>query len=212
MGSDTTGTEWEHCNACLRTTRHEVVASRTVTEPEYVENEYYIEWTIASTLLECRGCGSVSLRRRTVCEQIGYDDTKFFPPPVSRQLPRWHLKLPEDLGALVGEVYVALNAGCSRLAAMGARSIVDILMTKTVGSEGGFAERLDRLVKQGFLSARNRGTIESALDAGHAAVHRGYVPKKDEIGIVLDIVENLLQSVLLEKDAEELTRKTPRRE
>jgi hypothetical protein len=212
MGTEIDTSEWIHCNGCLRTTRHEIVASRVVVEPDFAQgDDCAFEWRTTYTLLECRGCGSVTLRRRIICDYASYDDTEFFPPAVSRRRPHWRSKLPSDLSALLDEIYVALNAGCYRLVVMGARSMVDLLMASTVGAEGTFAARLGRLVDEGFLSAKNRGIVESALDAGHAAVHRAYAPKRDEVGTVLDIVENLLQSVVLEKDAARLSRKTPQR-
>lgn len=212
MGSDTDVYEWVPCNGCLRTTRHEVVASRVVVEPDFAQgDDCAFEWRTTYTLLECRGCGSVTFRRRVLCDYASYDDTEFFPPAVSRRRPHWHSKLSSDLSALLDEIYVALNAGCYRLVVMGARSMVDLLMASTVGAEGTFAARLGRLVDEGFLSAKNRGIVESALDAGHAAVHRAYAPKRDEVGTVLDIVENLLQSVVLEEDAAQLSEKTPQR-
>jgi hypothetical protein len=212
MGTEIDTSEWIHCNGCLRTTRHEIVASRVVVEPDFAQgDDFAFEWRTTYTLLECRGCGSVTLRRRIICDYASYNDTEFFPPAVSRRRPHWRSKLPSDLSALLDEIYVALNAGCYRLVVMGARSMVDLLMASTVGAEGTFAARLSRLVDEGFLSAKNRGIVESALDAGHAAVHRAYAPKRDEVGTVLDIVENLLQSVVLEKDAAQLSRKTPQR-
>jgi hypothetical protein len=212
MGTEPDTSEWVHCNGCLCTTRHEVVASRVVVQPDSEpEDDYVFEWRTTYTLLECRGCGSVTLRRRLVCDYASYDDTEFFPPAVSRRKPQWEAKLSSDLSALLGEIYIALNAGCYRLVVMGARSMVDLLMASTVGAEGTFAARLGRLVDGGFLSAKNRTIVESALDAGHAAVHRAYAPKRDEVGTVLDIVENLLQSVVLEEDAAQLSKKTPQR-
>jgi hypothetical protein len=54
--------------------------------------------------------------------------------------------------------------------------------------------------------------LESALDVGSAAAHRGYAAKVDEVNIVMDIVENLLQAVYVFPDvARKLKESTPPR-
>lgn len=94
---------------------------------------------------------------------------------------------------------------------MGARPLVDALMNETLGDIGGFQQKLDELVKQGYLSSQNRISLEAALDAGHAVVHRGHAPKEDDINLVFDIVENMLQPLILKKKSELLKKSTPPR-
>ncbi len=54
--------------------------------------------------------------------------------------------------------------------------------------------------------------LEAALEAGHAAAHRGHNPTIEDVTLVLDIVENLIQPLALKEKAEELRRRTPTRE
>ena len=67
------------------------------------------------------------------------------------------------------------------------------------------------LEKQGLISKPNKEFLETALEAGHAAAHRGHKPKVDEVNQVIDIVENLLQSYVLVNVTEELKQKIPAR-
>lgn len=81
-----------------------------------------------------------------------------------------------------------------------------------VGPNGGFQERMDRLVKAGHISPRNRSVLDAVLEAGHAAAHRGYEPSEIDLGRVLDIVENVLQSLyVLDEYGGELGKATPPR-
>jgi hypothetical protein len=203
--------EWVHCNECRRKTRHEVVVVRKLKTQEDVDVGYWIDWVTTYTMLECRGCGSVSLRSRLVSEDIDVDETAYYPPPISRQIPRWHYELPNSMRDLLKECYAALQAGSERLAIMGARSVVDVFMNNTIGDIGGFQQKLDELVKQGYVSKQNRDTLEAALEAGHAVVHRGHSPKGDEVALVFDIVENMLQTLVLKEKSEKLKEKTPKR-
>ena len=208
--------EWAHCNQCLRSTRHDVIVTRVLREQEDAFDEdgvllFPIDWETIYTVLECRGCGGVTLRRRLVSTDVGIDETTFYPPQVSRQSPRWLYRLPEDFRDLLTESYVALHAGSKRLAIMGARSLVDLFMTKTVGDAGGFQQKLETLVAKGLLSTHNRNVLEAALEAGHAVTHRGHLPKDRHVNLVFDIVENLLQTIVLNTEAEKLKKETPPR-
>lgn len=204
--------EWIHCNQCLRQTRHDVIAVRVVDESEEVdEGRFSIDWRTTNTILECKGCGAVTLRRRVVSHDLNADDTEFYPPPVSRQSPRWLYDLPDEIESLLKEVYVALHANSRRLALMGARAIVDAFMNVTIGDIGGFQTKLEKLVEDGYLSKRNRETLEAALDAGHAAAHRAHNPSPDDLTLILDIVENLIQPLALKEKIEDLKKNTPKR-
>jgi len=151
------------------------------------------------------------LRRRLVSHDVDVDDTNYYPPPISRQIPRWQYKLPNDLRDLLKESYMALQAGGKRLAIMGARSLIDLFMNITLGDIGGFEQKLEALVKNGYLSEQNRSVLEAALEAGHAVAHRGHEPKTDDVNLVFDIVENMLQTMVLKKESEELKKSTPKR-
>jgi hypothetical protein len=203
--------EWVHCNQCLRKTRHEIIAFRTLEETEELDDNFVVDWSTTYTMLECRGCGAVVLRRRVVSHDMHVDDTDFYPPPISRQSPGWLYDLPNEIRDLLKETYVALQAGSKRLAIMGARSLVDLFMTATLGDIGGFQQKLEQLVEKGFLSKQNKGVLETALETGHAVIHRGHSPKADDVNLVFDIVENLLQTMVLTRKSEELKKHTPKR-
>lgn len=203
--------EWVHCNKCLRQTRHEIIAVRVLDEADDIDGKFTIDWKTTNTMLECCGCGSITLRRRVQSHMLDEDYAEFYPPPISRQIPRWHIDLPDEMSSLIRETYKALHADSRRLALMGARALVDLFMNSTVGDIGGFEAKLDNLVKQGYLSEKNKAMLEPALDAGHAATHRAYNPKAEDVNLVFDIVENLLQTKIFEGKVENLKKHTPKR-
>ena len=94
---------------------------------------------------------------------------------------------------------------------MGARALIDIVMQEKVGDIGGFERKLTALVEGGYISSRNKEILDAALSAGHVAVHHGHRAKVAEVEQVMDIVENLLQTGLLEKAAESLKQTVPNR-
>lgn len=201
----------DHCNSCGGVTRHEVLAAKKTEEADCDQRGN--EFLLASDnyeMLECRGCESVTLRHTSYF--AGDTTVTHYPPPVSRRLPGWTPKLPEKIRGLLEEVYVALQNNSRRLAAMGARALLDSVMIDTVGDLGNFKEKLQAMEERGTISKVNRQTLEAALDAGSAAAHRGHRASSDEVNAVMDIVENLLQAVYhLPNLADRLKKVTPPR-
>lgn len=204
-------TIWSHCNVCSGQTKHEVISEKTQGRAEYEEG-YSYEWSKTSSLIECRGCEEVTLRvERWHSEYDASDETEYYPPRISRQPPKWERNLPREWQSMLREIYSALHANSRRLAMMGARTIVDMYMNDTVGDVGNFGQKLDKLVVDGHLGSQDKAILEAALEAGHAASHRGHLPTSADINHVMDIVENLVQKNALRKSAAVLTKGTPPR-
>ncbi|WP_370630409.1 DUF4145 domain-containing protein [Methylococcus sp. Mc7] len=110
------------------------------------------------------------------------------------------------------EIYTALHAESFSLTMMGLRALLDTYMVKKVGDSGTFKDKLEKLVSLGFLSAAQVLQIEPALEAGHAAAHRGFNPPPETVTFVLDVVELLLHQDLLGAQASTINASIPRRE
>jgi hypothetical protein len=200
------------CNECHRKTLHKVLKDAHDTGSEPYDDGYHISWHIIHEMLECCGCKSVILRKTHHFSEWDYPDVRFFPPPVSRRKPKWFYDIPNELRSLLEEIYNSLNANTTALPLMGARAVLDKVIVNKVGDVGTFAEKLKNLETHGFISQKNREVLDAALDAGSAAAHRGYAPKLADVQTVMDIVENLLQSLyVLDKAAADIKKSTPPR-
>ncbi len=207
---------WSHCNECGQETKHEIVhkASKRRT---YDDDQYSVDVGSDWTIVQCCGCEEVSIRRVDWCSeddrQDGPNPPTFFPARVSRRQPDWVSRESgvADYQDLLGEVYAALHADSRRLAMMGARALIDMVITKTVGDQGNFGKGLGELEKQEFISKRDRAFIDAAVDAGSAAAHRGHGPKAEEVNVVIDIVERMIHAEILDAKAKELAASTPQR-
>ena len=197
-----------HCNSCGRPTAHDLISHREV---EDQDDDSGFWWTDTYDTLECRGCKSVCLRHQNA-DATGDSEIVFYPPRISRRSPTWRANLPLEMRQMLDEIYRALHNDSSRLALMGARTLVDLLMTSEVGDTGPFKRKLVALQTKGVITSKHAEVLEAALDAGSAAAHRAYRPDPDDLNAVMDIVENLLQSVYhLGKLASRLKQTTPRR-
>jgi hypothetical protein len=199
------------CRACHRVTNHEILHKHRDEGAEYVENIGEVSWVNAYEMLGCRGCGTVTLRVTHWFSEDPGEEVRYYPPFISRTMPPWRNKLKSwPLRELMDEIYSALAADSRRLATMGARTIVDMVLVDKVGDVGTFGKKLEELEKAGFIARQGREYLEAALDAGNAAVHRGHNPTEEQLNHVMDIVENVLESVyVLGEAAAELRKTTP---
>lgn len=180
------------CARCLRETRHKILHAVAVENYSY-DDEYYF--------LECAGCGSVSMAN--ICAGT---EKKFYPSPVTRPKPKW---LPEIrlsdvfqdrkdislLGDLLTEIYEAVEGGQRRLALMGIRALLEDVMISSVRDQGTFEANLDRFCADGFASTLQRRQLGNILEAGHAAIHRSYVPSEHDLNLALDIAEGIMATI-----------------
>jgi hypothetical protein len=202
-----------HCNSCGQETKHEVIAQRRQEGSQPYDDHISIWWVTTYTLFECCGCETVCLRKEFHFSEWDNDTSQveFFPPAMSRDLPVWSNRLPQEEQELLTEIYRALAAGSARLVLMGARTLVDMFMLRQIGDVGGFGQKLKKLQDEGYLSSKNREVLAAALDAGSASAHRGYKPSAEHLSAVMDIVENVLHADLLREDAGELRNAVPPR-
>jgi hypothetical protein len=75
---------------------------------------------------------------------------------------------------------------------MGARTVIDMFVLDKIGDVGTFKQKLQALVDGGYLGSQQQDILNVALEAGNAAVHRGYKPSVEVLTHVIDVVENLL--------------------
>jgi hypothetical protein len=206
-----------HCNNCLASTNHEILHTKKKVFEE-AEGEQISFWEIMLyQLVECRGCENISLRRTYRCAGMPTEDVDYFPPAISRQMPKWLKSLSmlwnhANIVNLTKEIYSSIHAGNNRVAMMGARSLIDMTMNDKLGDSGNFTSKLSKMEAKGFISKQHHELLEAALEAGHAATHRDHKPSIAEINHVMDIVESLIQSIyVLDKSASALNEKTPKR-
>ena len=113
---------------------------------------------------------------------------------------------------LWGEIYTALHGDCLSLAAMGIRALLEGIMIDRVGDQGSFKNNLKELERQGYLASHQRDILEATLEIGHASIHRGYVPTRDDLTLALDITETMFEMIYIHKEqAAELRRRIPPR-
>lgn len=170
-------------------------------------------------ILRCRGCDEVFCQTVSVfSEDVSYefdehgeptevlDETKkYWPSRATRSKPDWYDELHgieparEKLNGPLDELYGALNADLPMLSGIAIRTCFEIVAELLgVDPKITFEEKLKVLVNNGKLGASAEATISTAIEAGHAATHRGWVPEPDDLTTLVDILEAFIRDTLIE--------------
>ncbi len=216
-----------HCNKCGDGINHTILGKAEKPWSEmYSEN---IEVTGGRTymILECAGCGLVSMRRDAWCSEdyeidaagFSYNVEKiYYPARIFRKKPSWLTdekhkdKWPVPVVELLDEAYVGMQNECRRSTAMALRAVIEVIMIERVEDQGSFKKNLAAFQELGHLSRNDREVIDAVLEVGHASIHRGYSPDYEALVLCFDITERLVQLVYSQQSqAKGLWEKIPKR-
>src|SRR5271167_4532365 len=193
---------------------HRVEIDQVVDRPQHFIHE----------MLRCRGCDNVIMRFTEYLEfedmtpSVYYytegtlSDAYFTAELNRRSRPAWIGKeIPSTIHSIMHEIYSAVEHRLLRLAAMGIRAALENVMKEKVGDRP-FNALIDEFQKAGYLSTRQALSLDSIIEAGHATIHRGWQPTREDIDTFLDITESLIEAVYSHEDrARELDQRVPRR-
>ena len=213
-----------HCNTCGPNRTHLILHQEVENWVQETEDIGDVSGSTIFQMVKCAGCGAILLRREAWCSE-NYDeegeavaDIDYFPARVFRKLPDWHSELrwykdaESTVRDLLKEIYIALQNDLHRLAAMGIRALLEHIMIDKVGDKGSFQKNIDEFTAAGFISAVQKGILVTALEAGHASIHRNFKPSIETLVSLIDIAESLVQTVYIhERKAEEIKAATPAR-
>lgn len=202
--SDTANkTTHSFCNICMIKTEHDMIHSLML------DNQHPDGSASATEIffLLCRGCKEPSVRKEYwyfdyIPDPHKHPDdnlikTVYMPPRIWRRPPEWLPALEEidpDLKGLLGEVYSVTNDQQVRLLSMGVRSVLDHVMRLILGSdEGGFEQKLNKMVENGHLTKRQGENLSIVIDAGSASTHRGYRPPRELVEEMVVVMENIVR-------------------
>lgn len=175
--------------------------------------------------LSCLNCQGISFVDRLWVHpgpMIGdatVESETFYPQTPFASRPAWLQELSQEVQAILHEVYRAADNQLFSVAAMGARTVIDITLTSLVGDIGGFEKKLDRAIQTQKIESKYRAPIMAVIESGHASAHRGHVHTCESFGELLSLLEQLLvkihiapaQEAALQAQASRLKAGTPQR-
>ena len=212
------------CPHCQEDTRHfSITHGRLKKAPQRRKTE---EVTFEKyELMECQECKNLTLAVETHLHPgSGIGDSymikiKHHPPIPVRKKPQWLNTLDKKLCPLVKEVYTTLDNSLYNVASTGIRTILDRIIVDKIGDAGIFENKLLKMEQKGLIDSEERDILSTVLDAGSAAAHRGFTPRRQTVEAMLDVIEELLHKmyvapkrrVALQTKAQSIKKKVPPR-
>jgi len=161
---------------------------------------------------KCLGCDKITFKHIYRASPIRtFDQTFYFPKKIVREFPRWTVRLPHKYSRVFYEIYLSIQEGLNILSLSGIRILLDLFIVSKIGDVGSFSQKLDKMVLEGIITSSKAKVLGAAIEAANASAHRGYVPEKETIFQILDIVENLLQSEVVDRPIDKIRKETPSR-
>jgi hypothetical protein len=193
-----------YCNICAGDRKHEVLFSK---QKNYEDRDTDYHEVEQGLVVSCCGC-----QHWTFLTRWWNSSERFitqYPPKTVRKKPDWLWRLAwtdvaepgtapdRTKSAFLTEIYSALGAGCTRLAIMGIRALLEHIIIEKVNDQGSFQQNLAAFEAQGFISKVHGKTLALVLEAGHASIHRAYDAPLDDVLLCLDVTELLIASVFI---------------
>ncbi|MGO4388492.1 DUF4145 domain-containing protein [Microvirga sp. 2YAF29] len=196
-----------HCNRCGGLRKHDVLFAHDVKE-DLEDAGWFLDRYF---FIRCGGCDYIHLRHDFYSNHT-FDDngvpqpsTTYYPPAEARRRPEWMTArdtvfwaFTSDIGQLLSEIYRALENDSLRLAAMGTRALLEIIMIDQNGDHGSIGKNIDAFFASGHIAPKQQDIFRSfMIEAGHAAMHRAYKPDEATLSVLLDLLEGLIASIYI---------------
>lgn len=193
------------CNVCGNNQYHQVAAKH-----DRSSSEGKVEITRTAEILECCGCGHTTLRRKHHFSEYQYHpgdldpDPQYVPKRNHRQEPAWLVSIDDNMRAAFSETILAFNQEMLYLSAVGARTVLDMISVSKVGDIGVFEAKLRQLEKDNHITSPERERLDVLAEVGNAAAHRGHKISIEDLGIIIDILEQTTHKLCItpEQDRE----------
>lgn len=198
-----------HCNKCGGARKHAVLFSKRKFWDDSVDNGHNsISGTDTYSLIACGGCETIHVKHDSTFSEDTEPDgssivtTNYYPPAMSRRTPAW---LDDkdgpfwwggtEIELLLKEIYSAVQNDSRRLAMMGIRSLLEMIMVEKVGDSGKIGTNVKNFIAEGYIAPKHEDIFRLQIEAGHAGMHRKYVPSATDLDVLLNITESLVEAV-----------------
>lgn len=201
------------CLTCDTQTRHKVIKS--VSDQD--DNPWGISWS-QHEIITCLGCETVSFRKTWGTDDIvGEDDDGYiydsseevFPSRVAgRKKIRSFYSLPSEVQGIYQETHQAVSGNQPILGGIGIRAIVETVCREKNAAGNNLESKINALVDIGVLTKEGAEILHQTRIYGNDAAHEVNPISQQNLGVLMDIAENLLENVyILPKKAAALKKK-----
>ena len=176
-------------------------------EKERSGSDDFLNWRDRYLLIECSGCETISfvhiygddeMYYTTDNGQEYYYNTTVFPPILKDGTEIKDIYfLPGSIQTIYKETLNAFKAGCYILTAGGFRAIIEALCNNLLIKEANLSVRINLLNETGYLTLSESKRLHSIRFLGNDSLHEMAVPKKEQLLVVLEIINHLLENLYI---------------
>jgi hypothetical protein len=220
MGTETNSKEQVVCNSCNHRTWHSIVFSQSFAISAYDGyggDDYLGDVDTRWDLLQCMGCGSVSVRMIIENENDEHPYVEFYPErTISHHFGKYYVHLPKNLAHLYSEISATYNRGNLILCSAGLRALLEGICVdkgiyegpdekgKSTKSLEGKINGLASIVPPGIVKNLHRLRF-----LGNQALHELDVPDKNDVKLAISVIEDIMNIIYdLDYRAQLLLKKT----
>lgn len=164
-------------------------------------------------ILKCPGCAGITFKYKQL---LSFDNDYAEDDEISHieYYPKYKHQFSSDiflsnrsvhkdknfkvLMNLIREIRSAIDNEQYMLAAMGQRSLIDVVCKMLLGdNDNNFIKNIQACVDAGFISKKHYEILSPVLDFGHSAVHRGLIPEKYDVLMTMRIILNMIDTYLV---------------
>ena len=198
-------------------------------EVKYSDNNVHED--IEHRIVRCLGCDFIFYNRMSchsedfeieededgTLQQINAERHTYLPKMPRRAKPIWlnytFRKKRGRLYNLLTDLYDLLLDEKTVFVAMGIRLAFDTVSEELgVGQELSFAEKIEALRSGGHISPREKALLDSLVNFGSAALHRGYIPSEEDLMKMMSALESFIhRTIVLPEDIDDLDQRIPTR-
>lgn len=192
------------CRVCKGKRNHEELF---VKKTRGGDDDGFFQWIDSYSIIECRGCETVSFLKVYGDSSMIYEtengpeyyfEKAIFPEYLERshEIDRINY-LPDTIKLIYKETISALKSNSYILTAGGLRAIIEAVCNHLKIKKSNLEERIDLLHNKGYLTLSESKRLHSIRFLGNDALHEMEKPKKDQLYLLLDIVNHLLSNLFI---------------
>lgn len=207
------------CSSCKNDTKHIILTSINEKGIEPWDEHYSYQWHTDYEIIQCLGCETVTFRSRsTNSEDDDHEgrsiETILLYPKRSKNTIalKNYMNVPFNLQRIYRETIDSYNYGNLTLCGAGVRALVEGLCQEN-GIAGGNVEitksdgttelkrrtnlqgKINGLHESGKLTSQNADILHEHRFLGNDAVHELSSPSKEDLGLAIEIVENVFDTL-----------------
>ncbi|TCD03204.1 DUF4145 domain-containing protein [Pedobacter psychroterrae] len=195
---------YNYCTACYKLTNHTVKGLHTV------EGNWDYQTTHHYAVVECNGCNNVSFRKEVIDhESMEYDpdsgsyfpqtDVSYFPKALEghRNELETHY-IPDNIIAVYQDTIKAFTSEAYLLTGVGFRAIIEAICIDQkirIKDFEDLKQQIDKMYQKKLITLKEASRLHTIRFLGNDSIHAMVVPKKEDLHVVLHIIENLLNNL-----------------